>query len=100
MNKAQLINLIQEQHAGYTKAQAEAALQSTLDAITTALSDGEQVNINNFGTFATITIPQHDVRSPATGEMITVPEHVAVKFRAYKLLKQLVNNGGAGHDRK
>lgn len=97
MNRNELIELIKELHPGYTTAQAQTALQSTLDAIQTALSDGEPVTLTGFGKFYTVDVPAHPVRNPQTGEMITIAAHTAAKFRPGTLLKKLVDNGGAGH---
>ena len=44
MNKTQLIDLIAEK-ADLSKAQAKAALESTLDGITDALKEGDQVQL-------------------------------------------------------
>ncbi|MGL5117689.1 MAG: HU family DNA-binding protein, partial [Plesiomonas shigelloides] len=50
MNKTQLIDAIAEK-ADLSKAQAKAALESTLSAITESLKDGDPVQLVGFGTF-------------------------------------------------
>lgn len=97
MNRTELIDMIMEQRPGYKKYEAETALQSVLDAIQTALSDGDTVVLTGFGKFYTVDVPAHPVRNPQTGEMITIAAHTAAKFRPGSLLKKLVDNGGAGH---
>ena len=93
MNKNELINIIMEQRPGYKKCEAETALQSVLDAIQIALSDGDPVVLTGFGKFYTVRVPKHDVRNPQNGEIMTIPEHTAAKFRPGAVLKKLVNNG-------
>jgi DNA-binding protein HU-alpha len=51
MNKTQLIDLIAEK-ADLSKAQAKLALEATLEGVTDALKDGDQVQLIGFGTFA------------------------------------------------
>ena len=50
MNKTQLIDFIAEK-ADLSKAQAKAALEATLDGVTDALKEGDQVQLIGFGTF-------------------------------------------------
>ena len=50
MNKTQLIDAIAEK-AELSKAQAKAALESTLAAITDSLKEGDAVQLVGFGTF-------------------------------------------------
>ncbi|KKK66508.1 hypothetical protein LCGC14_2963380, partial [marine sediment metagenome] len=51
MNKADLINAMSA-HSELTKKDSQAALSSMLAVITKSLSEGDQVQINGFGTFA------------------------------------------------
>lgn len=50
MNKTQLIDFIAEK-ADLSKAQAKAALEATLEGVTGALKEGDQVQLIGFGTF-------------------------------------------------
>ena len=50
-NKTQLIDAIAEKKADLFKAQAKAALEATLEGVTGALKDGDQVQLIGFGTF-------------------------------------------------
>ncbi|CCJ95124.1 DNA-binding protein HU-alpha [Cronobacter malonaticus 681] len=50
MNKTQLIDVIADK-ADLSKAQAKAALESTLAAITESLKEGDAVQLVGFGTF-------------------------------------------------
>ena len=50
MNKTDLINVVAA-NAGVSKKDAEAVIKATLDAITTAMTNGESVQLLGFGAF-------------------------------------------------
>jgi DNA-binding protein HU-beta len=70
---------------------AEAAYEAFLNALTLALRRGEKVNIAGLGSFAVTERPERQGRNPKTGEAIRIAASRAVKFKAGKDLKQLVN---------
>ncbi|MGL4920750.1 MAG: HU family DNA-binding protein, partial [Plesiomonas shigelloides] len=67
MNKTQLIDAIAEK-ADLSKAQAKAALESTLSAITESLKDGDPVQLVGFGTFKVNHRAARTGRNPQTGK--------------------------------
>lgn len=71
MNKTQLIDAIAEK-ADLSKAQAKAALEATLEGVTGALKDGEQVQLIGFGTFKVNNRAARTGRNPKTGEEIQI----------------------------
>ena len=73
-----------------TKAQIGSVVNETFDKITRLLNDGEEVRINEFGTFSTAARPERQGRNPATGEPTTIKASTAVKFKASKTLKDAV----------
>lgn len=90
MNKADLIDKIAGD-AGVTKAQATAALASVLDNISSSLKKKKDVTLIGFGTFSVSRRKARDGHNPATGEKIKIKASNAVKFKAGKSLKDLVN---------
>lgn len=90
MNKGDLIGKIAES-AGITKAQAASALNTTLDAIGTALKDGDKVTLIGFGTFSVSHRAARQGRNPQTGETITIAAKNLVKFKPGKELADSVN---------
>jgi DNA-binding protein HU-beta len=90
MNKNDLIAAVTES-SGLNKADAAKAVESTLDVITSALRDGDEVRIVGFGTFAVATRAASDGRNPRTGETIKIPASKRPKFTAGKGLKDAVN---------
>ena len=90
MNKTDLIDSIAKE-AGLSKKDAAAALDATLSAIKTALSDGDSVSILGFGTFSVKSRPERQGRNPATGESITIKASKTPAFKAGKGLKDAMN---------
>ena len=90
MNKTQLIDVIADK-ADLSKAQAKAALESTLAAITESLKEGDAVQLVGFGTFTVAKRAASTGRNPRTGEAIKIPASKQPKFKAGKELKDTVN---------
>lgn len=89
MNKGDLINKIAAD-SGITKTQAQAALNSFLNATSGALKDGDKVTLVGFGTFATSERSARKGRNPQTGAVINIPGKKVVKFRPGKELSDSV----------
>ena len=90
MNKTELVDAIADT-ADLTKASAARALDATVEAITKALSSGDQVALVGFGTFVVKDRPERQGRNPQTGQAITIKASRVPGFRAGKALKQAVN---------
>lgn len=90
MTKTDLINVVADASA-LTKKQAEAAINATIEAIASALKDGDKVQLIGFGTFETKETAEREGRNPKTGESITIPASKKVVFAASKALKEEVN---------
>ena len=89
MNKTQLIDVIAEK-ADLTKAQAKLALEETLAGITSALKDGEQVQLIGFGTFKVNHRAARTGRNPQTGKEIQIAAANVPAFVSGKALKEAV----------
>ena len=90
MNKTELIAAITEK-TGFTKKDAEKALNSVVDVITESLVKGEKVQIVGFGSFEVKARPARTARNPRTGEEIEIEASKAPVFKAGKALKDTVN---------
>lgn len=91
MTKAELVENIYSKAGLATKAQAEKALDATIETLTNALAAGESVAFTGFGSFKVTKRAARKGRNPRTGNEITIPESQAVKFTPGKLLKEAVN---------
>ncbi|MCE1727250.1 HU family DNA-binding protein, partial [Enterobacter hormaechei] len=85
MNKTELVDAIAES-TELTKAQAKAALESTLNAITESLKAGDSVQLVGFGTFKVNHRAERTGRNPQTGKEITIAAANVPAFSAGKAL--------------
>ena len=90
MNKSELVAAIATS-ADITKADAERALNGTLEAITDALSKGDKVALIGFGTFSTTKRAARDGRNPQTGKTMKIKAKTVAKFKAGAKLADAVN---------
>jgi DNA-binding protein HU-beta len=85
MNKAELVAQVAED-AGITKTQANAALDSVIDAVTKTLKKGDKVTLVGFGTFSVSKRAARTGRNPQTGEVIKIKAKRVARFKAGKEL--------------
>lgn len=83
MNKAELIDQIAKD-AGLTKTQANEALNSFTNAVTSTLKKGDNVTLVGFGTFSVSQRAARNGRNPQTGEVIKIKATKVPKFKAGK----------------
>lgn len=81
MNKTELVSAIAEK-TGLTKTQAKAALDATVEAISTALEKGDKIALIGFGTFAVAEKAARTGMNPATKQKIEIPAKKVVRFKA------------------
>jgi nucleoid DNA-binding protein len=87
MNKAELINKIQEE-AEVSKKQAEAMINTFTNTVIEQLKKDKQVTIAGFGTFLSrIRYARGGVNPQKPSEHITIPEVRVAKFKTGKRLK-------------
>ena len=85
MNKAELVAKIAED-AGISKAQANGALDSFVDAVTRTLKSGDKVTLVGFGTFSVTKRQARIGRNPKTGETLKIKAKKVARFKAGKEL--------------
>lgn len=89
MNKSGLIAAFAEK-SGFSKKDAEKAVNTFLSVVTESLVNGESVQVAGFGTFEVRQRAEKQGRNPRTGESITVPAVAVPAFKAGKGLKNAV----------
>ncbi|WP_293009082.1 MULTISPECIES: HU family DNA-binding protein [unclassified Oscillibacter] len=89
MNKAELINAVAAK-TEVSKKEAEAVIAATLDAITTAMKEGDKVQLVGFGSFEVKSRAERIGRNPKTKEEIKIPASKIPTFKAGKALKDTV----------
>jgi len=90
MKKEDLVQVVMKAAETSTKKQAIIAVESVFEAITKALSRGEEVAIPGFGAFKTAKSAARTGVNPKTGEKIQIKASIKPKFRAAKALKEAV----------
>ena len=91
MNKAELIALVAEK-TGFTKKDAEKAVNATMSSIEETLVKGERVQLIGFGTFEVRQRKARTGRNPRKpGETIQIAASKAPAFKAGNALKDAVN---------
>jgi len=87
MNKGEFVEALSEK-TGFTKKDSREALDSTIEIISEALMDNEEVLLTGFGKFETRPRKATERINPQTGEKIEVPSKVVPAFKAGKNLKE------------
>ncbi len=90
MNKTELIAVVAEK-SGFSKKDAEIAVNAALNTITETLKSGEKVSLVGFGTFEVRNRPAHKGHNPMTGAEIEIAASKAPAFKAGKALKEALN---------
>jgi DNA-binding protein HU-beta len=91
MNKSELIAKVAHD-TRLTRGEAEEVVDSTIENIIKALTDGDDVRLMGFGVF-TVTRRAGGVgRNPKTGKVIKMPASNRARFKPGKLLKEAVNS--------
>lgn len=90
MNKTELVAAIAEQ-ADISKKDAEAALKAFADVVSTALKNGDKVQMVGFGTFEVSERAAREGINPRTKEAISIKACKTPKFKPGKALKDMVN---------
>ncbi len=70
------------------------AIRTILEAMSTALTKGDRIEIRGFGSFDLNFRPPRIGRNPKTGELVQVPGKAVPHFKAGKELREAVDFGG------
>ncbi len=89
MTKDEMIARIAKD-AGISKRQANSALHSFMESVTTNLKKGKKVSFVGFGTFSVSRRKARIGRNPQTGAKINIPATKVPHFRAGKALREAI----------
>ena len=90
MNKTELVEKIAV-GAELSKADAKKALEAAVEAIKTALVEGDTVQLIGFGTFSVNERPAREGMNLRTGEKIQIAAKKVAKFKAGAELTAALN---------
>ena len=89
-----LTEIVDEIHknddTGATKAQITAIANNLITRVGDSLKGGDEVRLNNLGTFSLTHREARMGRNPATGEQVQIAAKTAIKFKATKSLADAV----------
>ena len=87
MNKADLVNAVQNTGNHTSRAAAQQAVEDVLSCISEGIANDGKVQIVGFGTFAVKERAARTGRNPRTGESIQIAASKSVGFKPGKALK-------------
>ena len=90
MNKGDLVDKIAAAN-GISKTAAGGAIDTMVDAVTSALKKGDRVTLVGFGTFSVSHRKARNGRNPQTGGVIKIAARRVAKFSPGVELKKAVN---------
>ena len=76
---------------GLSKHESALMLETVLEHISNALSNGEIVKLSSFGTFASRKKRERIGRNPKTGVAATINARRVISFKPSKLMKERIN---------
>lgn len=92
MTKRELVIEVAEK-LGYTQNEVALIVQATLDTIIDSLSEGERLEIRNFGVFEVKSRDARIGRNPRTGQEVPIRSKRVASFKPGKALKEMVQEG-------
>ena len=93
MIRSKLVIRIAEQNPHLLAREVETVVDTILDRIADALTDGNRVELRDFGTFCVRDHDARAARNPRTGNTVTVPARAHVYFRPGKGMQARLNRG-------
>jgi integration host factor subunit beta len=89
MTKKEIVLKISEE-TKIKQIDVKSVVQKTLEHIITALSNGETVELRNFGVFKVKSRKSRIGRNPKTGQAVPIPERKVVSFKVGMVMKKKV----------
>ena len=93
VTKSDLITRLAARYPQLVAKDADFAVKTILDAMTTSLSQGQRIEIRGFGSFGLNYRPPRIGRNPKSGDKVQVPEKHVPHFKAGKELRDRVDAG-------
>lgn len=93
MTKSELIARLAEANPHLFQRDVERIVSTIFDEITSALADGDRVELRGFGAFSIKTRGSRTGRNPRTGASVDVGEKCVPYFKTGKKLRERLNMG-------
>lgn len=91
MTKSELIARLAEANPHLFQRDVERIVSTIFDEITSALAEGDRVELRGFGAFSVKTRGARTGRNPRTGESVDVGEKSVPYFKTGKKLRERLN---------
>jgi len=91
MMKSELIERIARKQSHLAYKDVELAVKSLLEQMSSALSNGDRIEIRGFGSFSLHYRPPRSGRNPKTGDSVSLPGKHVPHFKPGKELRERVN---------
>jgi DNA-binding protein HU-beta len=89
VNKERLVRAVAAE-AGLKLVEADKAVDAVMGIIKGAVANGDRVALLGFGSFERKLCSARTGRNPQTGEVLEIPERMAVRFHPSKDFKETV----------
>ena len=91
MTKSELIEQLTDGHGILNKKEAEIVINLIFGGISTALAQGDRVEIRGFGSFSVRERDAREARNPKSGEVVEIPSRKTPFFKTGKELRERVD---------
>jgi len=91
MTKSELIQRMADLYPDLNGRDLDRVVNTLFNEMTTALANGDRVELRGFGTFSVRTREARRGRNPRTGETVNVPAKKVPFFKCGKDLKEQLN---------
>ncbi|WP_395669347.1 integration host factor subunit beta [Rhodoferax sp.] len=91
MNRTDLVQFLSERFSQLTQGDAEAAVSTILEAMTSATVRGQRIEIRGFGSFSVIDRASRMGRNPRSGAPVEIPAARVPHFKVGKALREAVD---------
>ena len=91
MTKSELIEVLSRRQAHLKADDVDLAVKTLLEMMSSALTQGERIEIRGFGSFSINRRPPRVGRNPRTGEAVKVDDKKVPFFKTGKLLRDRLN---------
>jgi integration host factor subunit beta len=92
MTKSDLIDNLSRNQGHLAYKDVELAVKSLIEMMSSALSNGERIEIRGFGSFSLHYRPPRTGRNPKSGEKVDLPGKYVPHFKPGKELRDRANN--------
>lgn len=90
MKTSELVSAIAKE-AQMTKADTKKFVDAAIEVMSKALENDDPIRLENFAVIAPKAVAERQGFNPRTGEKMTIKAHKTISIKAFKVLKDRVN---------